>query len=148
MMSPLFCALCLRAAADEAPRSLRVLSYNIHHGEGTDGKLDLAVGGHSSSSVMFGNGDGSFAEAMHYVEHRTSKMSVAVGDFNDDGFADLAIGVPGEDRNAGAVNVLYGSARGLGATGSGGPEDQLWTQDSPGIRGGAERNDLFGGGLP
>jgi endonuclease/exonuclease/phosphatase family metal-dependent hydrolase len=32
------------AVADDAlpPKSLRVLCYNIHHGEGTDGKLDLA----------------------------------------------------------------------------------------------------------
>lgn len=29
-------------------------------------------------------------------------------DFNNDGFADLAIGVPGENESAGAVNVLYG----------------------------------------
>ena len=37
-----------------------------------------------------------------------------MSDFDDDGFDDLAIGVPGErhrrDRDAGAVNVLYGSA--------------------------------------
>lgn len=31
----------LRASGQEAKRSLRVLSYNIHHGEGTDGKVDL-----------------------------------------------------------------------------------------------------------
>jgi hypothetical protein len=34
-------------------------------------------------------------------------------DFNNDGFADLAIGVPGEDvdgiSDAGAVNVIYGN---------------------------------------
>jgi hypothetical protein len=28
-------------AADDQPKALRVLCYNIHHGEGTDGKLDL-----------------------------------------------------------------------------------------------------------
>ena len=28
-------------AADDSPRTLSVLCYNIHHGEGTDGKLDL-----------------------------------------------------------------------------------------------------------
>ena len=32
--------VCLAADSDEA-RPLRVLSYNIHHGEGTDGQLDL-----------------------------------------------------------------------------------------------------------
>ena len=50
-------------------------------------------------------------------------------DFNDDGFADLAVGVPAEDvggiTNAGAVNVLYGSGSGLTGT-----DAQLFTQDS------------------
>src|SRR5262245_20518165 len=49
----------------------------------------------------------------------------ASGDFNGDGYADLAIGVPDEDitakavtiSNAGAVNILYGgSGAGLSAT--------------------------------
>lgn len=31
----------LRAADPDQPKTLRVLSYNIHHGEGIDGKLDL-----------------------------------------------------------------------------------------------------------
>ena len=43
--------------------------------------------------------------------------SLSTGDFDGDGFADLAIGVPGEDvgaiGNAGAVNVVYGSSAGL-----------------------------------
>ena len=50
------------------------------------------------------------------------------GDFNGDGFADLAIGVPDEDigdPNAGAVSVLYGGPAGLTAV-----NDQLWQQDS------------------
>lgn len=45
---------------------------------------------------------------------------VAKGDFNNDGFADLAIGVPGEDRSGvgsvGEVNIIYGSASGLTST--------------------------------
>ncbi|HYL59241.1 MAG TPA: hypothetical protein VEU51_10245, partial [Candidatus Acidoferrales bacterium] len=40
--------------------------------------------------------------------------ALAAGDFNHDGFSDLAIGVPGEDTSAGtdagAVNIIYGSA--------------------------------------
>jgi FG-GAP repeat len=69
--------------------------------------------------------------------------ALATGDFNQDGFADLAIGVPDEDFGAiqggGAVNVLYGTPTGLSGTGS-----QLFTQDSPGVGSAAEEGDLFG----
>ena len=45
--------------------------------------------------------------------------TLAAGDFNGDGFSDLAIGVPIESLplapEAGAVNVIYGSAGGLSA---------------------------------
>jgi hypothetical protein len=41
--------------------------------------------------------------------------------------------------DAGAVNVLYGTNWGLSAV-----NNQLWHQDSPGIEGTAERDDLFG----
>jgi hypothetical protein len=69
--------------------------------------------------------------------------ALAVGDFDGDGFADLAVGVTFEDLgaivDAGAVNVLYGTASGLAGAGS-----QLFTQDSPGIGGSAEQEDDFG----
>src|SRR5262249_11258138 len=69
--------------------------------------------------------------------------SLTTGDFDGDGFDDLAIGVEGEDLGAidaaGAVNVLYGTASGLSDVGN-----QFWTQDSPGILGAAESAELFG----
>jgi len=44
----------------------------------------------------------------------------AKGDFNGDGFADLAVGVPYEDEDGvnavGGINVIYGSSTGLTAT--------------------------------
>jgi hypothetical protein len=66
-------------------------------------------------------------------------------DFNGDGFADLAVGVDGEDAdggvlNSGGVNVIYGSAGGLSATAT---PDQFWTQDSPNVDGTAEFGDRF-----
>jgi hypothetical protein len=65
------------------------------------------------------------------------------GDFNGDGFDDLAVGVPGEDvggaTDAGAVNLLFGSAGGLAAAGA-----QIWSQASPGVPGAAEMFDQFG----
>jgi FG-GAP repeat protein len=70
--------------------------------------------------------------------------ALAAGDLNDDGAADLAVGVPGEDldtpADAGAAIVLYGvPATGLTAT-----DAQLWTQDSPGVPGASELQDAFG----
>src|SRR5688572_10181676 len=53
-------------------------------------------------------------------------------DFNGDGRADLAVGVPAENLGsifeAGAVNVIYGSASELTAAGN-----QFLNQDTPGI---------------
>ena len=63
-------------------------------------------------------------------------------DFNGDGPADLAVGAPGEEGFVGVVQVLYGSANRLTATGS-----QLWAQNSPGIADTAEAGEFFGGAL-
>lgn len=67
--------------------------------------------------------------------------SMAVGDFDGDGFDDLAIGVPGErvrrQADAGAVNVMYGSETGLGPA-----NNQRFTQSI--LRGRAQAGDLFG----
>ena len=69
-------------------------------------------------------------------------FGLATGDFDQDGFADLAIGVPGEDigmiGSAGAVVALYGSAAGLTTSGA-----QLLTQAG----GATELNDAFGAAL-
>jgi FG-GAP repeat len=69
-------------------------------------------------------------------------------DFNGDGFADLAVGSPGEDigsvADAGGVNVLYGSAGGLSATAV---PNQFWSQDSPDVEDMAEPKDAFGSAL-
>jgi hypothetical protein len=43
--------------------------------------------------------------------------SDVAADFDNDGFADLAVGVPGENDIAGVVNVLYGAGGGLSGTG-------------------------------
>jgi hypothetical protein len=70
-------------------------------------------------------------------------LSLAAGDFDGDGYADLAVGVPfepiGSVDNAGCVNVLYGSDAGLSADGN-----QFWDQDQPGIEDTAQAGDLFG----
>jgi F5/8 type C domain/FG-GAP repeat len=74
--------------------------------------------------------------------------SLTSGDFNSDGFSDLAIGVPNEDLgtigNAGAVDVIYGSSNGLSVTAK---PIQIWSQNSPQIEGNAEPGDRFGQAL-
>lgn len=88
--------------------------------------------------------------------------SVTAGDFDGDGFPDLAVGVIGEVvisrpadgskplDNAGAVNVFYGSGAGL-TSGSGAGvtsvDAQLWTQESPDVKDFAEAEDMFGWSL-
>lgn len=68
------------------------------------------------------------------------------GDFNGDGFDDLAIGVPDEDvgsiENAGAVQIIYGGSKGLKTSGN-----QFWTQDSSGVNGVVAPNERFGSSL-
>ena len=82
-----------------------------------------------------------------------SSSGVARGDFNGDGVADLAVGVPLEDignvRDAGAVNVIYGSATGLtvGGGSTGVPRNQFWHQNSPGVLEAAGTDDYFGWSL-
>jgi hypothetical protein len=69
--------------------------------------------------------------------------ALAAGDFDGNGYVDLAIGVPyesvGSEDQAGAVNVIYGSDMGLTATG-----DQMWWQGDDGLQGVAETGDRFG----
>lgn len=71
---------------------------------------------------------------------------LAVGDFDGDGFDDLAIGVPFEDlggfADAGAVNVMYGSAAGLTTA-----RNQMLYQGRYNISGILETGDRFGSSL-
>jgi FG-GAP repeat len=71
--------------------------------------------------------------------------SLTSGDFNGDGIDDLAIGVPGENNDAGAVNVIYGSGAGLHALLS--PSNQFWTQSTADVNDVSETFDGFGSSL-
>ena len=68
--------------------------------------------------------------------------SLATGDFDADGYDDLAVGSPYEDAAAGVVHVLYGTPTGLASDGN-----QLWSQDSAGMPETAAASDRFGWAL-
>jgi hypothetical protein len=71
-------------------------------------------------------------------------QDVALGDIDADGYADLAVGSPGEDLNgvadAGTVTVLHGSPAGLDTT----ARVEYVHQNSPGVPGTNEKHDRFG----
>ncbi|MCH5674872.1 FG-GAP and VCBS repeat-containing protein [Streptomyces gilvus] len=64
-------------------------------------------------------------------------------DFNGDGYRDLVVGdrtaTVGGKKDAGAVVVVWGTARGLDPA-----RHTVYTQDSPGVEGAAEAGDGFG----
>jgi hypothetical protein len=132
--------------AEGADRFGEALAAGNFDGDGFD---DLAVGvaGENASAGATNTG------SQLWTQQQTGGSSdpddnfggaLAAGDFDGDGSEDLAIGIFKETvsgiDDAGAVNVLYGSAvAGLSSAGS-----QLWTQNSPGVEDTSEDTDLFG----
>ena len=131
-----------------------------------DGYADLAIAAPREGvadkrragavTVLYGTADGltaTNAQRWHQdqpgvkgVSHGNERFgsALATGDFDADGFADLAIGVPNDTyeglKHAGAVNVLYGTAQGLTAA-----RDQRWWQAS--LPDEPEERDRFGAAL-
>ena len=131
-----------------------------------DGLLDLAVGapgadsspGLSSGGVEILMSDGEVPNPTLWIDQDTSGVdgvaedgdqfgaALAAGDFNGDGFDDLAIGSPGEAvgmlTTAGAITVIYGDGFGLVAS-----TTQTFTQETAGLNGIGEPGDEFGSSL-
>jgi hypothetical protein len=139
-----------------------------------DGEDDLAVGAHDEDlfilaaipaagvvSVIYGTAGAGLDDAGNQYwsqngvtgtltaaeDYDGFGLALAAGDFDGDGYDDLAIGVPGEEvvstaEDHGAVNVIYGSAAGLTATGY-----QLWSQEPLLVAGDAQEGELFGSSL-
>jgi hypothetical protein len=117
------------------------------------GTVHILYGSPTAPNLLSAAADQAWTQDSSGVQGTAEKgdkfgSALASGDFDGDGYDDLAIGIPGEDLegtsdvNAGSVAVLYGSSSGLTAAG-----DELWTQDSFGIDDQAEDHDRFGAAL-
>ncbi|MGA9569373.1 MAG: FG-GAP-like repeat-containing protein [Candidatus Acidiferrales bacterium] len=70
--------------------------------------VDMAVANQTAGtvSILHGNGDGTFtAEPSLTLPTGAGPTAIAVGDFNDDGFADLAV----VNKNANSVTIFLGN---------------------------------------
>jgi hypothetical protein len=132
-------AAVLSLAAVAVPASASSSSHHddfrFGYGLSTESAVGPAIGMNSPDPAPAGSGAGTTARAA---------AGYRQADFNGDGYADLAVGVPGEDvgtlADAGAVDVIYGSSSGLSSSGS-----QILYQNL--VAGQAEAGDQFGSSL-
>jgi YVTN family beta-propeller protein len=104
----------LPVAAGTGPYAVAIGDFN------GDGIADLAVAnsGINTVSILLGDGSGGFTNASGSpVAVGSSPFAVAIGDFNGDGIADLAVANSGSN----AVSILLGDGRGGFTNASGSP---------------------------
>ncbi|HEY1485947.1 MAG TPA: hypothetical protein VGF84_07570 [Micromonosporaceae bacterium] len=153
-----FTAAQIHADADQIGTTLAVGNFN------KDAYDDVAIGAYGTGgneggvAIMDGSSSGLTLTGRQWFDENSTDVpgtaapqadfgwALASGDFNADGYADLAVGVPGDDVTrsalAGDVIVLYGSGSGLtGATST------IFSEDTPDVPGTAEDSDAFGSAL-
>ena len=150
-----FTAAQIGPGANEFGSVLAVADFNH------DGYDDVAIGAYGTNSeaggvgVLYGSSTGLTLMGHQWFTQDSTGVpgtataqnqfgrSLAAGDFNHDGYADLAIGVPGagvtRSVGAGAVIILPGSGNGLT-----GANSTIFDEDTDGVPGVAEDNDGFG----
>ncbi|MFL5796436.1 MAG: FG-GAP-like repeat-containing protein [Actinomycetota bacterium] len=163
-MVGLVTAIAALPAVGAGRPSARTTTPRIESDFNGDGFADLAIGipGATAGSVansgavhvLYGSSTGlSSTDAQRFTQADPGVPGdpaggafgtrLATGDFDGDGFADLAVAAPfqpvGGHNGAGTVTVLYGSSIGLSTAGS-----QLWNGNSAGLPGVAHSNDVLG----
>lgn len=121
-------------------------AITIIHGQGF-GLVDTIT---NSADAYFWYADSNPYVAGALEEYDRFGHSLAAGDFNNDSYDDLGVGIPSETHGsgggailfAGAINVFYGSISGIDATAA--MPAQIWHQDSPGMPDDPEMAERFG----
>lgn len=156
-------AATLRTAVTAAIGDLDKDGYGdivLGNPEEPDSEPSASTGG--KIHVIYGTGSGpSSSRRVSYTQNTAGVpdsseygdgfgQALAIGDFDRNGYADLAVGAPGESfgddnhyiSSAGAITLLRGSAAGMTTTGA-----VFLTQDSTGVPGTSEAGDSFGSTL-
>jgi len=161
LVSPIFQPALSTQTVQSAPQALIQNPYaDLAIGVGWE---DLNVGGTDyedagAVQVLFGSASGLSGDYDQLLSQNDQDNPeqvgefdyfgevLAFGDLNCDGFADLAIGVPGEYlgaiETAGIMQIYNGSITGMVL-----PGGEVWHQDIPGIQDAAEDYDWFGSTL-
>ncbi len=146
-----------RLGLDRIPETLELTPGRFDRGR----RSDLAIGtpwGRGALRVLYGSADsitgrgaGYFSEATPglLANHPEDSVEFAFGevvvsgDFNGDGYGDIATSDPGEQANRGAVHILYGSSGGINLDGN-----QHLNQSTPALVGdGPNAEDYLGRSL-
>src|SRR5260370_618009 len=98
------------SSGGKEPSSLVTADFN------GDGKMDVAVTNRADNTVavLLGNGDGSFQDPVTYVvgSGLSFPISLVAGDFNRDGFQDLAVANALVGLDGGTIGILLGNGDG------------------------------------